>query len=75
MKKTTIAILILIALAGCEKLTFDEYYQCEKDYKAEVYICDSLFKYKKINGVEYNARIKAAQKTYDQCIADGENNK
>lgn len=75
MKKLTCIILIAIAISGCEKLTFDEYYQCEKDYKATMKSLDDQLKNHKITASKYNAAVQAAIATYDSCLIKQETDK
>lgn len=76
MKKLMIIVLFGIILTGCKKeLTFEEYYSCEKEYKATLDNLAELLKNKTISAQAYASKVTEAEKVYNQCLADGENNK
>lgn len=70
MKKIAIVLVAAMMMAGCEKLTFSEYYDCEKTLKSRTKELQAQYDAHKITATDYQYQLKLAQSAYDQCLTD-----
>lgn len=71
MKKLTL-IIMLAMLAGCEKVTFQEYYSCEQTYKAAVAASQQAYKDRKITLTTMTRQVELAGEEYEKCLKEAE---
>jgi hypothetical protein len=72
MKKVILISLLGLFLISCSKdLSFSEYYDCEKTYKATVESLNTRLEYHKITNSAYKQGIEKAAKDYDNCLIEG----